>query len=88
MPRPNGRHRPRIRVNIVYRSIQATGGLTATAAALGISLPTLQRWRRTGVVLDARAVLTWAALIHSEPAAQLALSRALAGLPKQRTVKV
>jgi hypothetical protein len=88
MPRPNGRHRPRIRVNTVYRSIQATGGLTATAAALGISLPTLQRWRRTGVVLDARAVLTWAALIHPDPGPQLALARALAGLPRRHAASV
>ena len=80
MPRPNGRHRPRIRVNSVYRSVQATGGLTATAAALGISLPTVQRWRRTGVVLDAQAVLRWAALLEPEPAAQLALAWRLAGL--------
>jgi hypothetical protein len=78
--RRNGRNRPRIPVNIVYRTIQATGGPTAVRAALGIGEATLKRWRRLGVVSDARTVLEWAALIHPEPAAQLALARALAGL--------
>jgi transposase-like protein len=86
MPRRNGRHRPRIPVNIVYRSIQATGGPSAVCAALGISLPTLARWRRAGRVGDARAVLEWAALIHSTPAEQLALARQLAGCRRVRRV--
>jgi len=76
MPR-NGRRR--LPSNIVYRSIQAAGGPSRVCAALGISLPTLARWRRAGRVSDARAVLEWAALIHAEPAAQLTLARALAG---------
>jgi hypothetical protein len=82
MPPPDGRRRPRIRVNIVYRTIQATGGRTAVCRALGVSLPTLARWRHAGVVTDARSVLAWAALVHPEPAAQLALARRLAGLPR------
>jgi transposase-like protein len=84
MPRRNGRHRPRIPVNIVYRSIQAMGGPTAVCRTLDISLPTLARWRRAGRVGDARAVLEWAALLHAEPAQQLALARALAGLRRDR----
>ena len=83
MPRRNGRNRPRIPVNLVYRTIQAAGGQTAVCRALGVSLATLARWRRVGVVRDARAVLEWAALIHAEPAAQLALARALAGLGRR-----
>jgi hypothetical protein len=67
-------------VNIVYRSIQAAGGRTALCQALGVSLPTLARWRREGMVSDAQAVLRWAALLYEDPAAQLALARALAGL--------
>ena len=87
MPRPrkNGRNVPRTPVNLVYRTIQATGGPTATVAALGVSDPTLKRWRRAGVVTDARAVLVWAALVHpgaAEP--QLRLARRLAGLPAAR----
>jgi hypothetical protein len=78
--RKNGRNVPRTPVNLVYRTIQVTGGPTAVCDALGISEATLKRWRRVGVVPDARAVLAWAALIHPEPAAQLALARALAGL--------
>jgi hypothetical protein len=73
-------------VNIVYRSIQAAGGPTALCHALGVSLGTLARWRRDGMVSDARAVLRWAALVHDDPAAQLALAQALAGarLPRPR----
>lgn len=79
---PNGRNRPRIPPNLIYRTIQATGGPTRVCTALGISLPTLARWRREGVVSDARAVLQWAALVHPEAAEQqLALARRLAGLP-------
>jgi hypothetical protein len=81
--RRNGRHRPRLPRNIVYRTIQATGGPTAVERALGISTPTLKRWRRAGVVPDARAVLTWAALRHTDPGAQLALARALAGCDRR-----
>jgi hypothetical protein len=81
MPRRNGRNRPRIPVNLVYRTIQAAGGQTAVCRALGISLATLARWRRAGLVTDARAVLEWAALVHpGAPEAQLTLARALAGL--------
>jgi len=76
MPR-NGRRR--LPSNIVYRAIQAAGGPSRVCAVLGISLPTLARWRRAGRVSDARAVLEWAALIHAAPAAQLTLARALAG---------
>jgi hypothetical protein len=80
--RRNGRNRPRTPVNLVYRTIQASGGPTAVLEALGIAEATLKRWRRLGTVSDARAVLTWAALVH--PAAcelQLRLARRLAGLP-------
>jgi hypothetical protein len=84
MPR-NGRRR--LPSNIVYRSIQAAGGPTALLRALRVSLASLARWRRVGHVGDARVVLEWAALIHSEPAAQLALARALAGL-RRRTPRV
>jgi hypothetical protein len=84
MPRRNGRNRPRIPVNLVYRTIHAGGGQTAVCRALGISLATLARWRRAGVVTDARAVLEWAALVHpGAPEAQLALARALAGLRRR-----
>jgi hypothetical protein len=80
--RPNGRNRPRMPVNLVYRTIQAAGGPLAVWQALGVSEPTLKRWRRAGVVSDARAVLAWAALVHpGAPEAQLRLARRLAGLP-------
>jgi hypothetical protein len=80
--RKNGRNVPRTPVNLVYRTIQATGGPTRTVAELGISDPTLKRWRRAGVVNDARAVLVWAALVEpASAAAQLRLARRLAGLP-------
>lgn len=76
-PRPNGRRR--LPVNLVYRSIQAAGGPGALCRALNISLRTLARWRRQGRVSDACAVLAWAALLKTEPAAQLELARRLAG---------
>ena len=80
--RRNGRNRPRIPSNLVYRTIQASGGPTAVLEALGVGEATLKRWRRAGVVLDARAVLTWAAVVHaSDLEAQLRLARRLAGLP-------
>jgi len=79
--RKNGRNRPRTPPNLVYRTIQATGGPTATCAALGVSDPTLKRWRREGTVPDVRVVLEWAALVHPEAEAQLRLARRLAGLP-------
>jgi len=79
--RKNGRNRPRTPVNLVYRTIQATGGPSAVLEALGVSEPTLKRWRRAGTVPDARAVLMWAALVHPDaPEAQLRLARRLAGL--------
>jgi len=84
MPRrtTNGRNHPRTPVNLVYRTIQATGGPTATVRALGVSMPTLKRWRALGVVSDARGVLEWAAVLHPDmPEAQLRLARRLAGLP-------
>jgi hypothetical protein len=82
MPRRNGRNRPRIPVNLVYRTIQAAGGQTAVCRALGVSLATLARWRRVGTVRDAQIVLEWAALVHpGAPEAQLRLARRLAGLP-------
>jgi len=84
MPRrpKNGRNHPRTPVNLVYRTIQATGGPTATVRALGVSMPTLKRWRGAGVVSDARGVLVWAAVLHpGAPEAQLKLARRLAGLP-------
>ncbi len=77
--RRNGRHRPRLPVNIVYRTIQVSGGAPRVEAALGISPATLKRWRRAGRVNDPIAVLEWAALVHQEPAAQLLLARRLAG---------
>jgi hypothetical protein len=77
--RPNGRRRPLLPRNVVYRTIQATGGPTAVEQALGISTATLKRWRRVGRVSDARAVCEWAALIHSEPSARFALACRLAG---------
>jgi hypothetical protein len=82
MAHRNGRNRPRIPSNLVYRTIQAAGGPTAVRTALGISEPTLKRWRRLGTVPDARGVLLLAALVHPAPAAQLALARRLAGLPR------
>jgi hypothetical protein len=78
--RRNGRRRPVLPQNIVYRTIQATGGPTAVERALGISSATLKRWRRVGRISDASAVLTWAAFLHTDPATQLALARQLAGL--------
>jgi hypothetical protein len=86
MPRRrNGRNVPRTPVNLVYRTIQAAGGPTALCAALGVSDATLKRWRRAGVVSDARGVLEWAALVHpGAPAAQLRLARRLAGLAARR----
>jgi hypothetical protein len=67
--------------NAVWRAMRAAGGPSAVCAALGISLPTLARWRRVGRVSDPQAVLEWAALVHPDaPEAQLALARALAGL--------
>lgn len=78
--RRNGRRQPLLPRNVVYRSIQATGGPTAVELALGISTATLKRWRRAGVVTDAAGVLRWAALLHPEPVAQLDLARRLAGL--------
>jgi len=81
MPRrPNGRNHPRIPSNVVYRSIQAAGGRTALCAALRVSPSTIARWRRAGRVDDARAVLTWAARIHSDPHARWQLACRLAGL--------
>jgi hypothetical protein len=83
--RKNGRNRPRIPANLVYRTIQASGGPTAVLDALGISDATLKRWRRAGVVSDPRAILVWAALVHPTDAeAQLKLARRLAGLPGAR----
>jgi len=80
--RKNGRNVPRTPVNLVYRTIQAAGGPTAVLEALGVGEATLKRWRREGVVPDARAVLEWAARVHpGAPAAQLRLARRLAGLP-------
>jgi len=80
--RKNGRNVPRTPVNLVYRSIQAAGGPTAVWSLLNVSDATLKRWRRAGVVSDARAVLVWAALVHpGAPEAQLRLARRLAGLP-------
>jgi hypothetical protein len=84
MPRRrNGRRR--LPSNIIYRSIQATGGPSAVCTALGISLATLARWRRVGRVTDAAAVLQWAALLQAEPTRQLLLARALAGYPRRPT---
>jgi len=58
--KPNGRHKPRTPVNVIYRTIQASRGPTAVCQWLGVSLATLQRWRRMGRVPDAVAVLEWA----------------------------
>jgi hypothetical protein len=80
--RKNGRNVPRIPPNLVYRTIQATGGPLTTVRALGISLASLARWRRDGRVGDARTVLAWAALVEpDDPGRQLRLARRLAGLP-------
>jgi len=79
--RPDGRRKPRIRVNAIYRGIQAAGGPTALKRALGVSLPTLARWRREGRVTDAATVLAWAELVHpGDPAAAYQFARRLAGL--------
>ncbi|HSS56261.1 MAG TPA: hypothetical protein VLK79_16565 [Gaiellales bacterium] len=82
--RRNGRRQPLLPRNVVYRSIQAAGGPLVVEQALGISTATLKRWRRVGVVTDAAGVLRWAALLHTDPAAQLDLARRLAGLPVSR----
>jgi len=83
--RKNGRNVPRTPVNLVYRTIQATGGPTATMRVLGVSEATLKRWRREGTVQDARIVLEWAALVcPGDREAQLRLARRLAGLPGTR----
>jgi len=86
MPRRrNGRHKPRTPVNIVYRTIQASHGPTAVTRRLGISLATLQRWRRMGRVPDPAALLTWAAgLYPDDDGAAFRLARRLAGLPPSR----
>jgi DNA-binding transcriptional regulator YdaS (Cro superfamily) len=78
--------RRRLPSNAVFRAIQAAGGPSAVCRALGVSLPTLARWRRAGRVSDPEAVLTWAALVHPEAEAQLALAWALAGVrwPRRR----
>ena len=79
--RPDGRRKPRTRVNTIYRSIQAAGGPTHLKKAIGVSLPTLARWRRVGRVTDAVAVLEWAELVHPDnPAEAYCLARRLAGL--------
>jgi len=79
--RPDGRRKPRIRVNVVYRTIQATGGPKAVAAGLGVSLSRLAVWRRRGRLTDAATVLEWAELVHpGDPAAAYQLARQLAGL--------
>jgi len=84
----NGRHKPRTPVNIIYRTIQASGGPTATARALGVSLPTLVRWRKIGRVPDSASALTWAGNLHpTDGAAAYALARQLAGLAPRRTVR-
>jgi transposase-like protein len=82
---PPRRHdgRRRLPSNAVFRAIQAAGGPSAVCRGLGVSLPTLARWRRVGRVSDPQAVLRWAALIHAEPARQLALARQLAGLDRR-----
>jgi hypothetical protein len=77
MPRL-GPSQPRLPPNFVAQH-QAAGG-RPRSAALGISQPTLKRWRRVGVVTTP-LVLRWAALLHADPAAQLAVARRLAGLP-------
>lgn len=84
--RPNGRHKPRTPPNLIYRQIGAAGGPTALAKRLGVSLPTLARWRREGRVRDAAAVLEWAGLLYpKEPGKAYRLARRLAGLgPRPR----
>ncbi len=79
--RPDGRRKPRTRVNAIYRGIQAAGGPTQLARAVGVSVPTLKRWRAAGRVTDAATVLEWAALVHpGDAAAAYQLARRLAGL--------
>jgi hypothetical protein len=69
--------------NVVYRTIWAAGGPSAVCRALGISIPTLHRWRRVGRMDDAQAVLTLVALVHpDDPVLQLTLARQLAGLSR------
>jgi len=83
--RPDGRRKPRIAVNVVYRTIQAAGGPTAVAKALGVSRSRLAVWRREGRLTDARTVLEWAALVHpGDPTAAYQLARRLAGLAPGR----
>jgi hypothetical protein len=79
--RPDGRRKPRIRVNVVYRTIQASGGPKAVCEQLGVSLSRLAVWRRRGRLTDARTVLEWVALLHpSDAVAAYQLARRLAGL--------
>ena len=82
--RKNGRHKPRTPVNDVYTAIQAAGGPTALARRLGISLPTLARWRHVGRVSDAAAVLAWVADIERTDGARYRLACRLAGVARRR----
>jgi hypothetical protein len=71
--------------NVVFQSIRAGGGPTRVQRYLGISERTLWRYRKRGIVTDARAVLEWARLIHpADAAAALRLARRLAGLDRGR----
>jgi len=86
MPRRrNGRRKPRTPVNIVYRTIQASNGPTATARVLGVSLATLARWRQVGRVSDAAVVLNWAGHLHQRDGAAYRLACQLAGVSRRKS---
>jgi len=86
--RPDGRRKPRIKVNAVYKAIQSAGGPTRLTQAIGVSLSRLAHWRRVGHLTDAATVLKWAELIHpGDPAAAYQLARRLSGLAPSKALR-
>lgn len=58
--RRKGKAPKRLPSNAVYEAIQKAGGPTKAASLMGISAPTLQRWRKQGWIPDLRAALALA----------------------------